>query len=197
MVDTTSVSGITAASKVTSAKPDTLTTVAVSTAPKNIIKVATSNLFNLGEPPANPDKMTDLLFEDMGGQDIINILRTDTVNGSSFKNNVITNLSKVNESFNSLNLITLSGESSGYFKSLHYELQYYVPEPTVLAAAADIHPVTVVDNLPTNYYVDETTGDITFYFANLSESEQVEFEFVEMNQTPKSTKGFPRTNEMV
>jgi hypothetical protein len=174
-----------------SAKPATVTKVAVSAAPKDVIKVATSNLFNLGEPPINPDTLTDLLFQEMGGQDIINVLRTDTVNGSSFKNNVITNLSTINEKFNSLNLITMSGESSGYFKSMHYELLDHIPEGKTLIAGVDPLPVTVVSNVPTNYYVDPVTGDITFYFSGLSDDQQVQFEFIEMKRNPKSTGGYP------
>ncbi|CAB4242196.1 hypothetical protein UFOVP222_46 [uncultured Caudovirales phage] len=180
-----------------SAKPIEVLPVATKLA-KSVIKVATSNLFNLGEPPTNPDTLTNLLFEDIGGQDIINVLRTDTVNGASFKNNMIVNLTSINQNYSPLTLITLSKDQAGYFKSFPYNLLSYIPDPATdlgYTVGQDVsiaqYPVSAdpTTHLPQQYYVDPKTGDVIFYFVNLTEEHLVEFEFIQSNNNKKTTRG--------
>ena len=161
---------------------------------KNAIKVATSNLFNLGEPPNNPDTLTDLLFEDIGGQDIINVLRTDTVNGISVKNNLISNLANINDKYGSLKIIPLSGSESDRFQAFEIDLLGYIPDIIVdlgYTSGQDNSKVTYPTGnyssvFPANYYVD-SSGNITFYFVNLN-NEQIEVEFLNIDANLGATK---------
>ena len=170
-------SGYSAGHKPVNPKPDTTAT--VNNKKNNFVKVATKELFNLGDPPNNPNTLVDLYLEDMGGQDIINITRTDTVNGISIANNKIVNLTNINDKHNSLNIIPLNNPESEYFASFQLDLLSYIPDP-----AFDL--TTYLTNTGTTYYVD-ILGNITFYFINLN-NEEVEVQFLNIDANLGETK---------
>lgn len=58
----------------------------------------------------NPDQLpqeliTDLLYEDVGGIELINIARSDTINGQNVVYSLVSNLSVINQTFNPNNIL--------------------------------------------------------------------------------------------
>lgn len=108
--------------------------------------------------------MTDLIFEDIGGQEIISIVRNDTVNGQNIIYQPIKNLSLINQQYNPNNILALQGTSNKYFENFIIKLSDKIPSE---------------GNGPNgqNIYINEDTADIVLDLINLDQDEQAEFHF--------------------
>jgi len=109
--------------------------------------------------------MTDLIFEDIGGQEIISIVRNDTVNGQNISYQPIKNISLIQQQYNPNNIIALQDTSDKYFNNFYIKLGKKIP---------------VVGNgiNGNNVYLDITTGNILIDTINMEQDEQVETEFL-------------------
>ena len=66
-------------------------------------------------PDVLPQELiTDLLFEDIGGSELINIARYDTINGQEVSYSLIRNLSILNRTFNPNNILAGQTASSQF-----------------------------------------------------------------------------------
>jgi hypothetical protein len=109
--------------------------------------------------------MTDLIFENIGGHELINIARNDTVNGQFTSYQLIKNLSDIEQQYNANNILSLQSTSDKYFNNFSIKLDQKVP----------ISP-TGPDQ--TYVYLDIQTGDIIVESVNLDVDEQVEIQLV-------------------
>lgn len=132
---------------------------------KQTVKVATSNLFIQDQPLDRTETMTDAVIEDIGGQEIINISRTDLLNGQNFTYNVIENLASTQREFNPNEFIKLQSTDSEYFNSFQINLNTFTPEYGT-------------GNLGNTLYVDPDTGDVVINTINVSNDLVLEVEFV-------------------
>lgn len=132
---------------------------------KDPIKVATPNLVEILNPPLDYNTMTELIFQDIGGQEMINISRSDAINGQNVMYSIIKNLKNIMLDYNSNNIIKLQGTSDVYFKNFSIRLEDKLP----IKNTADESP---------NVYIDGTTKNIVVELVNLEEDEQVEVEII-------------------
>jgi hypothetical protein len=144
------------------------------------IKIATSNLFDLNPSKDNASLLFNLELDYLGGQDIINFLRTDTVNGA-IQDNVIKGISEINQNYGSLNIFKLQNIESEYFDNFDINLLDHIPDPV-----NDLSINEIFLNSGTNYYIDNYTGQITFYFINLN-NQKIEIEFLQVKSNLNST----------
>jgi hypothetical protein len=107
--------------------------------------------------------MLDLLFEDVGGQELLTIARNDTVNGQSVIYQPFKNLGILQEIYSPENLVRLSETSDKIFSNFIIDLSEKIP---------------IVGNGPNgaNYYLDMATGDGVIELVNLRSDEQVEIQ---------------------
>jgi hypothetical protein len=154
----------------TSATPATPTNVGVSTktatASSSIfspVKTATKDiiLFDDGLVPVN--LMADLIFEDIGGEELLSIARTDTVNGQKITYQPIKNLSSIEQEYNPNNIVSLQATLDKYFANFPIKLDNKIPE-TGTGSSGDY------------IYIDSTTGDLTVEAVNLEPDEQIEIQ---------------------
>jgi hypothetical protein len=105
--------------------------------------------------------ITDLLFEDVAGQELLSIARDDTVNGQEVIYQPIKNLGILKDIYDINNLLKLQETSDRFFANFLINLFQKIP---------------VVGNGPNgkNYYFDEVTGDGIIEFVNMRDDEQVE-----------------------
>jgi hypothetical protein len=105
--------------------------------------------------------ITDLLFEDVGGQELLSIARDDTVNGQDVIYQPIKNLGILRDTYDINNLLKLQETSDRFFANFLINLFEKIPR---------------VGNGPDgkNYYLDEVTGDGIIEFVNIRNDEQVE-----------------------
>lgn len=92
------------------------------------IKIATPDIVQFDESAIPVDAMTNLLFENIGGQEILGVARNDIVNGQDVSYNLIGNLKNINLRYNSKNIFSIPETIETYFKNFSIRLSTHVPE---------------------------------------------------------------------
>jgi hypothetical protein len=118
-------------------------------------------LFNDEEVPI--EVMSDLIFEDIGGQELINIARNDIINGQDISYQPIKNLTSLQQQYNPNNILSVQSTSDKYFSNFAIKLENKTPN---------------VGNGPfgSNVYIDPLTGNMVVDAINLETDEQIEIE---------------------
>jgi hypothetical protein len=109
--------------------------------------------------------LSDLIFEDIGGHEIINIARNDTVNGQTVKYQPIKNLTTINQQYNPNNILSLNNTSDKYFANFSIKF-----ETKILGEGEGSGPNGEY------VYIEDTTGDLIVELINLEPDEQVQVE---------------------
>ena len=99
-----------------------------SSSSRSAVRVATPDLILFNESPVPVDLMADLLFEDIGGQEIISIARNDIVNGQELSYSLIGNLNGLQRRYNSNNIFSLPDTIEKYFSNFSIRFDIHVPE---------------------------------------------------------------------
>jgi len=133
--------------------------------PRAAIKVATPDLILEDTTQINVEIMTDLIFENIGGQEIINIARGDLVNGQTINYSPIKNLLNINFKNNSKNIISLENTSETFFNNFPIKLDTHIPN---VGTGPDGDSV----------YIDQTTGNLIVNVINMQADEQVEVQIM-------------------
>lgn len=109
--------------------------------------------------------ITDLLFEDVGGQELLTIARNDTVNGQDVVYQPFKNLGILQESYNPTNLLRLQQTSDKFFSNFTINLRDKIPN------------VGSGEN-GKNYKLDLESGEGVIEFINIRPDEQVEIQII-------------------
>ena len=143
--------------------------VSYSTTADSNIKVASPDIVLISNEALPVELLTDLVFENIGGKEILNISRSDTVNGQDILYQPIKNLANINLKYNSLNIVALQNTADKLFRSFAIELGDHIP---------------VVGNGPEgkNVYLEETTGNIVVDLINLDPEYEVEIQVLSAGQ---------------
>ena len=118
-------------------------------------------LFNDDSVPI--EVMTDLIFENIGGQELINIARNDIVNGQKVSYQPIKNLSSIQQQYNHNNILGIQNTSDQYFSNFSIKLENKVPN-------------YINNPNQSNVYLDNQTGDLIIETVNMENDEQIEIE---------------------
>jgi hypothetical protein len=138
------------------------------------IKVATPELIALSNPPLDIDIMADMIFENIGGQELINISRNDIINGQDVVYSPIKNLQDLYIQYNPNNIIKLESTSDTYFKNFPIRLESKLP---VFGTGPNGETV----------YIDEETGDLIINVSSLDPDEQVDVQILNSGETLDGT----------
>jgi hypothetical protein len=107
--------------------------------------------------------MTDLIFENIGGHELINIARNDLINGQNYLYSPIKNLNQLSQQYNSKNIIALSNTSDSYFKNFAIKLENKTPN---------------VGLGPDGSIVYLENGNLVVNVINLLNDEQIEIQII-------------------
>lgn len=140
-------------------------TSSTTTAPSQEVRIATRDLILFNDETTPIEVMTDLIFENIGGQEMINIARNDIINGQEVIYQPIKNITGIYFKYNPQNILSLQNTSNEYFKSFPIKLEEKIPNVGLGPNGRTV-------------YLDETTGDIIINLINLSEDEQVEIQIL-------------------
>lgn len=97
----------------------------VTTGAANAIKVARPDIIEFERPILPPEVLLDLLFQSIGGEEIISISRNDIIDGNNVAYNIIKNTDEVSLQYNPKNIFTLPGSSEALFSSFAIRLELY------------------------------------------------------------------------
>ena len=141
------------------------TPAATSVAPAALATVKTAPidtvLFNDDSVPI--EVMTDLIFENIGGQELINIARNDIVNGQKVSYQPIKNLSSIQQQYNHNNILGIQNTSDKYFSNFSIKLENKIPNNGSGPNGS-------------NVYLDNQTGNLVIETVNMENDEQIEVE---------------------
>ena len=104
--------------------------------------------------------MADLIFENIGGQELLSITRSDIVNGQKISYQPIKNLSAIQQQYNPNNILGLQQTADKYFAGFSIKLEDKIPNEGNGQNGENI-------------YLDES-GDLIIEFINLNSDEQIE-----------------------
>ena len=145
--------------------PGDITTASVAAAlpPAPPVKTAPIDtvLFNDDELPI--EVMTDLIFENIGGQELINIARNDIINGQQVSYQPIKNLSSIQQQYNPNNILALQSTSDKYFANFPIKLETKIPTPGTGPNGRHV-------------YIDPINGNLIIEAINIESDEQIEVE---------------------
>jgi hypothetical protein len=154
-----------------SATPTTVAATPPAVAPKTVVsssifapvKTATKDIILFDDESVPIALMTDLIFEDIGGQELLNIARRDTVNGQRISYQPIKNLSSIEQQYNPNNIIGLQSTSDKYFANFPIKLDNKIP----------------IEGTGPNgdyVYIDPATGNLVVEAIALELDEQIEIQ---------------------
>jgi hypothetical protein len=86
------------------------------------VKQADPDVVLFGDEPIGPELLLQLQYEDVAGIELINISRSDIVDGQNVSYSPVTQLSSLRRSFNSNNIIALPSTSSDIFSRFGIDL---------------------------------------------------------------------------
>ena len=124
------------------------------------VKTATLDIILFDEESVPKDGMFDQIFENIGGQELISITRSDIVNGQKISYQPIKNLSAIQQRYNPNNILSLQQTADKFFAGFSIKLEDKIPE-------------TGNGTNGENVYLN-ATGDLILEFINVNPDEQVE-----------------------
>jgi hypothetical protein len=129
------------------------------------VKIPTTDIILYNDESTPIEVMSDLIFENIGGQEIINIARNDIVNGQNVIYQPIKNLTSLYFQYNPQNILALQNVSDEYFKKFPIKLENTIPN-----VGTGPNGETV--------YIEASTGNLIINVINLNPDEQVEVEIL-------------------
>ena len=140
--------------------PPTPTLTATVLPPPPPVKTATLDIILFDEESIPTDGMFDQIFENIGGQELISITRSDIVNGQKISYQPIKNLSAIQQRYNPNNILSLQQTADKFFAGFSIKLEDKIPE-------------TGNGTNGENVYLN-AAGDLIIEFINVNPDEQVE-----------------------
>ncbi len=129
------------------------------------VKTAPIDTLLIDQDTINPDLMTDLIFENIGGQELINIARNDTINGQTVSYQPIKNLTSIQQQYNPNNILSLQDTSDKYFINFPIKLETHLLEEGEGDGPSGAY-----------VYIETETGDLIVELVNLENDQQLEVE---------------------
>jgi hypothetical protein len=94
------------------------------------VKIATSNLFVYADSNFAADELVSVLFDDLAGQELINVARNDMtyyLDGEVNKNQLIRDLSSLVREYSPQKMIGLQNTADQYFNTFPLDINRYIP----------------------------------------------------------------------
>ena len=135
------------------------------TPPPPPVKTATPDIVLFNDEGVPVEVMEDLLFENIGGQELINIARSDTINGQPISYQPIKNISAIQQQYNPNNIVSLQQTSNRFFAGFSIKLEDKIPNEGNGSNGSNI-------------YIDTDNGNLTIELVKLEADEQVEIQIV-------------------
>jgi hypothetical protein len=137
------------------------------------VKIATPDIM-LVEDVIPQQIMPNLVFEEIGGQEIINISRNDIINGQNVLYQPIKNITSLFYQYNPQNIVALPKTDRDYFKNFTVSLQSHIPN---CGSGYDIVNGVQVPNCK-YVYIDPVTSNLIINVVNMLPGQEVEVQIM-------------------
>jgi hypothetical protein len=136
------------------------------------VKVATPDIILFDQEGIEVEIMADLLFENIGGQELISIARNDIINGQDVINQPIKNINTIGLQYNSQNILPLPQNSFSFFNNFPIKFENYLPNIQIDEPEDPLNP-----NKNKIVYI-ENNGNLVIELINLNPGYQVEVQIL-------------------
>jgi hypothetical protein len=126
--------------------------------------------FFLGvDPTSRIEDMENAIWQNIGGHEIISLVRRDLVDGINTNYSLVSNLRKLREEYNPQTIFSIENVASNFFEKFGIRLETHVPSVRSLSNIKKglTSPVTL-----------ENDGSIAIYVANPLEDQEVEVQVI-------------------
>ena len=137
--------------------------------PDNSVKSASPDIILVDQNDLPIDLILKLTLEKIGGQELISLVRHDTVNGQNIVYQPVKNISDVAISYNPQNIINVPDTAEIYFKNFAIKMENHIIQDT------NQFP-------PQSVYIDSTSGNIVIETVNLKADYEVEVQMISSGQ---------------
>lgn len=144
------------------------------TPPDVIVRIPERDVVNYQDEDIPTELITNLLFENLGANELIKFERHDTVEGTNANYDIISNLSNIRKEFNPATLISRQKPDTSYFDIFNIKLEDKIPTELYLRNNPKIDATGNVNT--TDYvYIDEV-GNLVIELVNIESDEILEVE---------------------
>jgi hypothetical protein len=122
------------------------------------VKIATPDVMLYTVNDLEVQAINDILFENIGGQELISISRNDILNGQNVSVQPIKNLKSLALKYNPKNIVSLSENSASFFSNFPISLENYLPNQALGVKLSEV----------------DADGNLVINFVNVPNGEQIE-----------------------
>ena len=133
------------------------------------IKSASPDIILVDQNDLPIDLILKLTLEKIGAQELISLVRHDTVNGQNIVYQPVKNISDVAISYNPQNIINIPDTAEIYFKNFAIKMENHIVQDTNEAP-------------PESVYIDPVSGNIVVETVNLKSDYEVEVQMISSGQ---------------
>jgi hypothetical protein len=150
-----------------SSRPEPTPQIPLPQAPKEdkSVKSASPDIILVDQNDLPVDLILKLTLEKIGGQELISLVRHDTVNGQNILYQPVKNISDVAISYNPQNIISIPDTAEIYFKNFAIKMESHIVQDT------NEFP-------PESVYIDSVSGNIVIETVNLKADYEVEVQMM-------------------
>ena len=133
------------------------------------IKSASPDIILVDQNDLPIDLILKLTLEKIGAQELISLVRHDTVNGQNIVYQPVKNISDVAISYNPQNIINIPDTAEIYFKNFAIKMENHIVQDTN-------------ETPPESVYIDSVSGNIVIEAVNLKSDYEVEVQMISSGQ---------------
>lgn len=149
--------------------------------PISRFKVADPQYILSTDPESTVEDMENALWQQIGGHEIISLIRREMVDGTNKNYSIISDLEDLAREYFSQNIIPIKNTSELYFNSFNIIFNNYLPSEESLASLSvpQINPVGVEQT--------DNAFEVYVYVADIADSMEVEVQSISVNEVLHDT----------
>ena len=145
------------------------------TPPDVVVRTPTRDVVNFTDDSSiGVELITNLLFENLGANELVKFERHDTIEGTNANYDIISNLSSVRKQFDPASLISRQKPDRSYFDIFNIKLEDKLPSQKYLQNNPKIDGSGQVNT--TDYVYIDSAGNLVVELVNMNSDELVEVE---------------------
>jgi hypothetical protein len=144
------------------------------TPPDVIVRIPERDIVNYQDDDIPTELITNLLFENLGANELVKFERHDTVEGTNASYDIISNLSNIRRSLDPAALISRQKPDTSYFDIFNIKLENKIPTELYLRNNPKIDATGEV-NTNDYVYIDQE-GNLVIELVNIESDEILEVE---------------------
>jgi hypothetical protein len=142
--------------------------------PPTLVKIPSRDVVDYQDADIPVELITNLLFENLGANELVKFERHDTIEGTNSTYDIISNLAGIKKEFDPSGLISRQKPDTSYFDIYNIKLEDKIPSQKYLQDNPKIDGSGQVNT--TDYVYIDSVGNLVVELVNMNVDELVELE---------------------